>query len=392
LFHDKHIMKKLLPIIIYFLGMTAQAQNSVPVIHLSGKPFERGEQHGKQLKAQIAEVYQKWKSSLSTDKDPDTIIKDFLASTRFSAAIAKWAPDTYEELRGIAVGSGQSLDDVLAFNLIDEYWAYLDREKNGNAEKSKCTALGVAKSGTQATVIAQNVDIDNYLHGYQVLLHIQGGRHTPEQYIMSAAGFLGFAGMNKKVSLVINALTDVNSSVYGLPVTFVTREILNKNSADEALAFVQEVQHATGQNYLIGTENKVYTFEASAHTVKEFNPHKRQWVYHTNHSLVNEDIKPWRVNLRNAMLDGSRKTNSGTRLGSVQTFLDRYQHTLTADNIKDILSSKVDPIFPICVPYREGGSAFTFSSVVFTLGKSPSAEVTYGEPDKNAYQKHVFGK
>lgn len=92
------------------------------------------------------------------------------------------------------------------------------------------------------------------------------------------------------------------------------------------------------------------------------------------------------------MLDGSRKANSNTRLAGVHKFLEKFENKLTAENIKDILRSKEDPIFPICVPYREGGGAFTFSSVVFTLGKDPSAEVTYGEPDKNDYQKHYFKK
>lgn len=149
------------------------------------------------------------------------MIKTFLESTRFLNSIQTWTPDIYEEIKGIADGSGQSLEDVFAFNLIDEYWAHLDRVKNENQEKNKCTAVGVAKSSDQPTIVAQNVDIDNYMQGYQVLLHIQGDKQTPEQYIMSCAGFLGFAGMNKNLSLVINALTDVNSSVEGLPVTFV---------------------------------------------------------------------------------------------------------------------------------------------------------------------------
>ncbi len=381
-------MKKL--IFLLFITQTISAQ----IIHLSGTPYERGVQHGKQLKPQIAEVFTKWKASLQQDsgKDASEVIKTFLESTRFLNAIQTWTPDIYEEIKGIADGSGQSLEDVFAFNLIDEYWAHLDRVKNENQEKNKCTAVGVAKSSDQPTIVAQNVDIDNYMQGYQVLLHIQGDKQTPEQYIMSCAGFLGFAGMNKNLSLVINALTDVNCSVEGLPVTFVFRGILSKKTAQEALDFVHYVQHATGQNYLIGTNKEVYTFEASANRVEEFNPHKRKLVYHTNHSLVNEDIKPWRVETRKKMLDGSRKANSNTRLAGVHKFLGKFENKLTAENIKDILRSKEDPIFPICVPYREGGGAFTFSSVVFTLGKDPSAEVTYGEPDKNDYQKHYFKK
>lgn len=390
------IMKKLL--IVFLLCFTcikaelAVAQQ-VPVIKISGKPFDRGYQHGQQLKPQIAEVYQKWKESLEKDsgKKADEIIADFLTSTRYKTYIEKWTPEIYEEIKGIAAGSDQSLDDVFAFQIIDEYWGYLDRLKNNTNDQNKCTAVAVAKTKEQPTLVAQNVDIDNYMHGYQVLIHIQGGKNTPEQFIMTCAGYLGFAGMNKNISLVINALTDVSSSVYGLPVPFVTRGILQQWNAADAVEFINTVQHATGQSYLVGSPRKVYAFEASANQVVEFNPHNRKLVYHTNHSLVNEDIKPWRVEIRKQMLSGQgRKSNSATRLQGVHNFLAKFENRLTKDNIKDILRSKEDPIFPICVPFREGGSAFTFSSVVFTLGDRPSAEVTYGTPDQNEYQQHFF--
>lgn len=390
-------MKKLFITILFFLFSLLSlgsliAQNQVPVIELSGTPYDRGLQHGQKLKSQINEVIEKWKSSLKKDtgKDADEEIKAFLAQSQFINSIQKWSPNIFEEVKGIAAGSNQSIDDILAFNLIDEYWGYLDRNKNQNLEKNKCTAIGVAKYGNAPTIISQNVDIDNYLNGYQVLLHIKEDKNTPEQYIMSAAGFLGFAGMNKKLSLVINALTDVNSSIQGLPVTFVTREILTKTSANEAIKFMKNIKHATGQNYLIGTKDKVYTFEASANQLIEFNPHNRKLVYHTNHSLVNEDIKPWRVEIRKAMLNGTRKTNSVTRLNGVNTLLEKHNHQISEQNIKNLMRSKEDPVFPICVPYKEGGSAFTFSSVVFTIGKKSFAEVTFGEPDKNDYEKHYF--
>ena len=297
-----------------------------------------------------------------------------------------------EEVEGLAAGSGQSLNDVFAFQLIDEYWGYLDRLQHNSIDKDHCTAIGIAGNGNTPTLIAQNIDIDNFMNGYQVLLHIKEEKATPEQFIMSCAGFIGFSGMNNKnVAVVINALTDLNNSITGLPVTFVTRGILQQKAPHEALDFVQKVKHATGQNYLIGTPDKVYTFEASANQVVQFNPRDNNVVYHTNHSLNNHDVKPWMEEYHKRILSGQGKqTNSQTRFSSVERQLAAQALTLNAGNIKQILSSKENSQSPICVSYREEGVAFTFSSVIFSLGNRPMAEITMGPPDTNAYKKYFL--
>ena len=376
-------------------GKITSKDSIVPVLHLKGKPYDRGFTHGSLKRKEINEVYKKWKQSIQKDsgKDADEVIKDFLKTSDYKKAIEKWTPEIFEEIKGIAAGSKQTLDDVFAFQMIDEYWGYLDRLKHHSIDKDHCSAIGVAKSTSHPTIVAQNIDIDNFMNGYQVLLHIEEDNNSPEQYIMSCAGFIGFAGMNKNVAVVINALTDLNNSVSGLPVTFVTRGILQKKSGKEALEFLNKVNHATGQNYLIGTEDKVYTFEASANQVVQFDPYNDKLVYHTNHSLINNDIKPWMVEYHRRILSGlGKKTNSQTRLASLESQLSKAGEDINAEKIKEILRSKENAVFPICVSYKEGGVAFTFSSVVFNLGKIPFAEVTYGAPDQSEFQKHFFNK
>lgn len=369
-------------------------KNTVPIIYLKGSAYERGFQHGSQMKKEIQEVYTKWKKSVAEDtgKDANFVINDFITSSNYMEAIEKWTPDLLEEIKGLAAGSQQSFNDVLAFQLIDEYWGYLDRLKNNSTNKEHCSAIGVAKTKNQPTMIAENIDIDNFLHGYQLMLHIEKSKNTPEQLVMTAVGYLGFAGMNKKLSVVINALTDLNNSVSGLPVIFVTRGLLQHTSEEKALNFLKNIKHATGQNYLIGTKNNVYTFEASANRIDEFQPYNNnQLVYHTNHSIINPDIKPWIEEYREkVVIPSGKKTNSQTRLSSLESQIIGAKEIVTFTTIKDILSSKQDPIFPICVSYKEGGSAFTFSSVIFTLGKNPNAAVTYGSPDQSDYQKFHF--
>ena len=388
-----YLLMVILTLIGKFKAIAAPIDN-LPVITLSGTPYERGVAHGQKLKEQIKQVYIKWKQNIEkeTKQDPDSIIYHFLKTSNYRQAIKKYTPEIWEEVEGLAAGSGQSLNDVFAFQLIDEYWGYLDRLQHNSIDKDHCTAIGIAGNGNTPTLIAQNIDIDNFMNGYQVLLHVKEEKATPEQFIMSCAGFIGFSGMNNKnVAVVINALTDLNNSITGLPVTFVTRGILQQKAPHEALDFVQKVKHATGQNYLIGTPDKVYTFEASANQVVQFNPRDNNVVYHTNHSLNNHDVKPWMEEYHKRILSGQGKqTNSQTRFSSVERQLAAQALTLNAGNIKQILSSKENSQSPICVSYREEGVAFTFSSVIFSLGNRPMAEITMGPPDTNAYKKYFL--
>ena len=367
----------------------------VPVLELKGNAYERGYQHGKQLKASIAEVYQKWKESIrkDTQKDPDAVISDFIRTSSYKETILKWTPGLWKEVEGMAAGSGQKLEDVLAFQLIDEYWGYLDRLKHGSVDKDHCSAMGVAATKSHPAYVAQNIDIDTYMHGYQVLLHIAASGDTPEQYVMTCAGFIGFAGMNNRgVGVVINALTDLNNSVDGLPVTFVTRGLLNQKSGDAALAFVKSVRHATGQNYIIGAGESVLNYEASANRVVEFNPvPDKKLVYHTNHSIANHDVKPWMEEYHQRILSGTGpQTNSQTRYAALEKRLASPGVQLSPELVKTTLRSKDSDRFPVCVSYNKDAVAFTFSSVFFTLGERPSVQVTYGPPDQSEYQEHFF--
>jgi isopenicillin-N N-acyltransferase-like protein len=47
---------------------------------------------------------------------------DFFEYAKFEGAIKKWTPDLYDEVEGIAEGSGQKLNDILVLNLLDEFW------------------------------------------------------------------------------------------------------------------------------------------------------------------------------------------------------------------------------------------------------------------------------
>jgi isopenicillin-N N-acyltransferase like protein len=365
-----------------------------PVIELSGDGYNRGLQHGTKLKKEITEVYAKWKTNIgkNTKGDPDSILAAFRAVTNFEPIIKKYAPAIFDELKGIAAGSGQSYEDVYAFQLVDEFWIYLD--KQAHTANHHCSGIGVPATANHPAYIAQNMDLENYMHGYQVLLHLAPTAADPEQYIVSCAGLVALGGMNGKgIGLCLNTLMELKASEDGLPVAFMIRAVLNKQNGNDAMQFLKTVKHASGQNYIIGIADSVYNFEASGTQVVRFLPKagESSVVYHTNHALVNHDVKEWYKKYHEQVLAGETKSrNSEARFASLEQHLNKLPADISTDLIKTTLRSKDNTRNPVCRTYREGGGGFTFSSILFTLGGKRSVQLTYGSPDQSEYKEYFF--
>lgn len=381
----------------FFAQKTAVKSGSiknVPVIELEGNGYQRGLKHGKLLKNEIAEVFKKWKIDIETNtkRNADSVIDQFYRNTNFEPAIKKWTPDIYEEIRGIAQSSGQSFKDVYCFQLVDEFWVYFD--KINQHEANHCSGIGFAAKGSNPAYIAQNMDLPTFMNGSQVLLHIKAFNNNPEQYLLSSAGLIGLNGINSKgIGVTVNTLMALNASSDGLPVAFIIRGILIKNDKKKALEFLQTVKHASGQNYIIGSVDSVYDFEASANNVVRFMPivNNPSIVYHTNHPISNDDVKPWYKEIVRKILSGESDHNSVTRFKALKNRLEIGITDFPDKTIKETLRSKDSEKYPVCVSYENGkGDIFTFSSVIFTFGKKPTIQLTNGSPDKSDYVLHKF--
>jgi len=188
---------------------------------------------------------------------------------------------------------------------------------------------------------------------------------------------------------------ELNASNDGLPVAFIIRGVLTKKTGKEALEFFQTVKHASGQNYILGLQDKVYDFEASAGKVVRFIPNASNpsLVYYTNHAVANNDIKPWHIKEHNQILAGlAKKDNSVIRFASLKSRLDVSGNSISAEKIKQTLRSKDDLINPVCRDYDIAHSGFTFSSVILTLGKNPSIQLTDASPDQAEYITNFIKK
>jgi hypothetical protein len=252
----------------------------------------------------------------------------------------------------------------------------------------------VAACGDRPAIVAQNMDIEKFLDGHQVLLHVATSKNEPEQYILSCPGLIGLTGMNARgIGICANSLIELRASPRGLPVAFVVRGILGKGSGEDALCFMKNVAHASGQNYVVGIGDDVYDFETSANQVAPFAPPGAAAgvVYHTNHALANHDVKEWYKEFHQKIITGIiKKRNTVVRFASLQARLNRSPADISAEVIQSALRAKDHDTHPVCAPIKDSDPLFTFSSVLYTLGGRRSVQLTCGPPDHAEYHEHFF--
>jgi len=383
-------MKKicLLLFLITFLSYGQQTTRELKMITLSGSGYELGLQHGEQLKEEIGGIISAWKENTSNalGQDADEVIEEFFEYADFDDAIKKWTPELYEEVKGIADGSEQKFNDVYVLNLLDEFWVYLD-----NLYNHHCSGLGVPARNGNPGYISQNMDLENYTDGYQVLIRLNRNENQPEQLILTYPGLIALNGLNETgIGVCVNTIMQLNASATGLPVAFIIRRIINTSEKEDLLSFIQTVNHASGQNYILGVKGEVYDFEASANKVARYNPQNDNGtVYHTNHPIVNDDLKPWFEEYNPNLKEKPINSNSYQRLNAVETRMANSPD-INDQQIMDALRSKDDKNNPVCSTNNNDGYGFTFASIIMTHSDKPFIQVLAGPPDESEFLRVDF--
>lgn len=362
--------------------VTMLANNELRYIELSGTPYERGLTHGRLLKKEIKEVTDLLKEDIKqgTGQNPDDYITSFLERTEFDKSISKWTAELLEEVRGISEGSEIDYNTILMHQLGDEYW--IDRMA---LQVHKCSSIGVNKTSNNPSITAQNMDIPEFYHGYQTVIKITEASGK-QVMLLTIPGHLGITGMNyNEISVNVNTLLQLENSTSGLPVTFIIRGLLAKNDQAEALKFLKEVKHASGQNYIIGGPEKVYDFECSANDKVEFRPFENsEFTYHTNHPLANTDYS--KIMLEGLEIFGGsiEQTVVCQRFSSFEKRFNTETMGISVDDIKEVLSSRENESQDVI------SNRNTYASVIYKLAETPEFIIAPGKPHEVEYVTITF--
>lgn len=358
----------------------------MPVIEMAGTPHERGRVYGESVKTVIADVVEHWCSGLggflrrdgsAKAVDPDEYIDEFISQNDYLDAIEKWAPDLLEEVKGIAEGAGQDFKHIYGLQLVDEEWVYGLR-RGLKKPTTKCTAFGVPNQSNNVSYAGQNMDVPTWVDGRQVLLRVMPNGNAPEALVFSKAGNLGLNGLNASgLGITCNTLAQLSYATDGLPVSFIVRSVLSKQTIDEAEDFLRSIKHASGQNYILSSAGDMRCFECCGTSVVRYTPEGLQGrVFHSNHPLINTDaitlVPPERV----------RSKTSLARLGSISDRLGNVSKKVVLDDVKAALAAHDNPDYPVsCNINRDGSSmGFTAGSSIYEFSDKPRLHLAAGPP------------
>jgi isopenicillin-N N-acyltransferase-like protein len=332
------------------------------------------------LNKEIHELVKLWKEDIEKTykTKADVFIKKFLAATHFEKAIKEWTPELWDEIKGISEGSGLDFDTVFAFQLVDEIWVL-----GSDIHSEKCTTIGLEKTDKHPAMVAQNLDIPYFYHGFQTLLHIKDTERGLETYLFTFPGFIAANGLNSRsVAVVVNAIQQLENSRDGLPVAFVIRGILQRKSYAKALEFINTIKHGAPQNYMIGDAEEMGSFECSTTDVSEFVPFENaSFTYHTNHPLKNLNYSDRFVQyLKSKDISLNDYKHGCPRLEALRNIFKDNSVPVDIDTLKDIFSNR-----EIIINNRS-----TFGCTIMKLGTNPELHISPGRPDEEPFQVFRF--
>jgi len=374
-------------------------EETIKVLELRGTPRQRGQIHGEALRDKISELIEIWFDDLRSNRrmDPEACIDDFLENTQFPLAIKKWTPDLLEEVKGIAEGSGIDYKTIFAYQVGEEEGWYARRKEPDSpvdpfsvSLMKRCSGLGVYDQEGLPSLVAQNQDY-TLKDGYEALLHIKHDNSSLESYVFTLAGLIAILpGMNNSpLGICANALPQLAPRPDGLPVAFIARGVLERRSYTDAVKFIHDIKHATGQNYIIGGPGEVGSYECSANKVSRYVPYPgANRVYHTNHVLVNDDLDK---TLDADSVYGGFLPNTQARFRALERRLKDPSKRITVGTAKAALSSHDDPEFPVCrhTP-KPGGVGFTAGCGIAELSDPPVFHFAPGPPCSTKFRTYAF--
>ena len=255
---------------------------TLPLLHLDGSPFEQGLQHGRALGDLIAHNLDLYFDRFSREARLSS--EDVLArATLYLSAISAQNADYFDGLRGVADGSGFTLEQIAALNVRYELMYY---ELGRIAMADGCTAFAVAPptSANGHLLLGQNWDwIPNVRCA---LLHTvePSGLRTLS---LTEAGIVGGkVGLNSAgLGLAINGLTTTGDDWSRLSKPFHVRcyEILRSDDLDRAARVVTDTPRACSSNFLIAQiPDRIVDLEAAPDQVHLLTCASGNLV-HTNH-------------------------------------------------------------------------------------------------------------
>jgi isopenicillin-N N-acyltransferase-like protein len=357
---------------------------SLPLVALSGSPFEQGRQHGEALRERIVHnlgvYFERFEREVKLPRD------EVLCRARLYARVVEdQNPAYWEGLRGIAAGSGFDLDELTALNVRYEILYYQYAQKALVEVSDGCTSFAVLPpaSAEEHLILGQNWDWIPQVQG--AVLHTTEPDGLETLSFTEAGIFGGKIGLNSEgLGLAINGLISTEDDWSRLCKPFHVRcyEILRSKRLQDAVKAVTGSARSCSTNYMIAqAPDRAVDIEAAPEAVRLIEPSEGCLV-HSNHF-----VEPAALDVEEPVTD--RRVYSCNRIARLRELL-LSRLPVTVEQIQGYLRDHHDYPNALCrhpdPALPEEQRSITVTSVVMDL-HARTMEITDRQPCENAYQR-----
>lgn len=356
----------------------------IPVIFVSGKPYDLGYEHGSQTKDAIRQNFHFYLNFWNrlTNMGKGQILKHV---GKFIPYIEKLDYELIEELKGVAEGSGMQFEEIVALNIRYELnYAFMSSTFTGTLPE-ECTAFALTPEATKDkhTFVGQNWDYKPQTKNFCIILQINQN-NKPNIIMHTEAGIIGHKGgfNSEGIGICLNGIRCERDKFQpGVPVTFKIRSILNSKSLPECLRILMAFEGPNSVNMVIAhREGEAIDVECTPDN--EFFIHPNSGILtHSNHFLSPKFLA--KDTMKSILPDSVIRNDRVFRL-----FMAR-RGNLQFDKIKEVLMDHFGHPDSICRHRDERVQSYeqweTLSSIIINLTEAIMF-YTGGTPCSNTYK------
>ncbi|KAL0068297.1 hypothetical protein AAF712_004684 [Marasmius tenuissimus] len=296
----------------------------------------------------------------------------------YQKTISVLTPKIYEEMEGIAEGSGLDILDVVALNARSEIALGLFSDG--------CTSLGWKYSESGEVFLAQNWDWTPRVQENLAMVSIEQPG-LPTVYMVTEAGIVGKIGFNSSsVGVCLNAIRAHPTDAKKIPIHVALRSCLECDSVESALKTLDSLGGvASSQHILIADPTGPMGLEVSPLGNAYLSPNQYGFVTHTNHLLANRA-----PGLREPPWVGIGTDERLERVNQLLTdWVRDKDRPVTAETLRNhVFSDTANAPASICAQMKpelpietRGRTLFCIVMTFRTVSRaSPSADVVWGRP------------
>jgi len=349
----------------------------LPFVHAAGSWGEIGLTVGTMLAPLIARHAEAWTRHVveETGARRPAVLE---AAATFRAPIEAHAPFLWEELDGMARGSGVSIGELLVLQARAEVLRALRDRPAAAALECTTFAVGGRRTAGGGVLFGQNVDLVPFVEEFGVIVR-HYPREAPAALLYTSAGLLGHNGLNEAgVGICANFVNDPSGWGPGLPRYLLSRLALREERAETALAAALGPPRAASRNLLIADEGGSFIDAECLRDTAGVIRGADDMLVHANH-------------LESAALCALETPgeNSLRRRRRLQELIEGAPEPLTVAQIRTFYRDHAEAPHSLCAHPFEGRNIQTVASVIGDLA-ARELHAAKGSPCRAPYATYTL--